>query len=77
MIQSNIEDEERVFQLAYRDRLQAERRAGFREGLAVAVQIRDWLTRQPDRKWQQEVRLIADRVIAEAKKQYELPNNDL
>lgn len=42
-------------------------REGVEYGLKVAEQIRAWLTRRPDRKWQAEVRTWADKAIADAR----------
>jgi len=45
--------------------------AGLEIGLGVAERIRGWLTRQPDRIWQREVREWADQAILEARKMKE------
>jgi hypothetical protein len=46
--------------------LRSEYLRGKADGLAVAHRIRAWLTRQPDREWQREVREWADEAIARA-----------
>lgn len=52
--------------MALNSRLLAEYRRGLADGLGPAKKIRGWLTRQPDRKWQKEVRGWADKEIAKA-----------
>lgn len=56
------------FEAALEDLLQDARQKGLVEGLAVARKIRDWLTRQPDREWQRQVREWADAEIAKAER---------
>ena len=56
------------FEAALDDMLQDAHQRGLVEGLAVATKIRDWLTRQPDRKWQRQVREWADAEIAKAER---------
>lgn len=53
-----------IFQQALRKRLQAEYLRGVNDGLESARKIRGWLTRQPDRKWQAQVREWVDAEIA-------------
>jgi hypothetical protein len=48
------------------DLLRESHHRGLADGLAVAKKIRDWLTRQPDREWQRQVREWADAAIAKA-----------
>ena len=57
---------ERV-QAALIDLERAAYQRGLADGLAVADRIRGWLTRQPDRRWQAEVRGWADQAIGEAR----------
>lgn len=40
---------------------------GFEDGLKVAEKVLGWLTRQPDTKWQQEVRGWAEKEIKRAR----------
>jgi len=54
------------FEAALDDLLRESHRRGLADGLAVARKIRDWLTRQPDRQWQRQVREWADAEIAKA-----------
>ena len=54
------------FATALEIRLHGEYLRGKVEGLRVAKLIRDWLTRQPDRAWQKQVREWADKEIANA-----------
>ena len=49
--------------------LRSEYLRGKADGLAVARRIRHWLTRQPDREWQREVREWADEAIARAERE--------
>lgn len=56
------------FESALDDLLQDARQRGLVEGLAVARKIRDWLTRQPDREWQRQVREWADAEISKAER---------
>ena len=58
----------RRFEAALDDMLQDAHQRGLVEGLAVARKIRDWLTRQPDREWQRQVREWADAEIAKAER---------
>jgi hypothetical protein len=58
----------RRFDAALDDLLSAAHKRGLADGLAVARKIRDWLTRQPDREWQRQVREWADVEIAKAEK---------
>jgi hypothetical protein len=58
----------RRFEAALEDMLRESHRRGLTEGLAVARKIRDWLTRQPDREWQRQVREWADAEIAKAER---------
>jgi len=44
---------------------------GMKRGLRSLNTVRNWLTRQPDRKWQQEVRSWVDKHIEEYKKEIE------
>jgi hypothetical protein len=64
-----VEDLNREFNAALHARLRAEYQRGLRDGLEVAYQIRDWLTRQPDTRWQRQVRTWAERAIAKARKE--------
>jgi len=54
------------FEVALDDLLRESHQRGLEAGLAVARKIRDWLTRQPDREWQRQVREWADAAIAKA-----------
>ena len=54
------------FDAALDDMLRESHRRGLADGLAVARKIRDWLTRQPDREWQRQVREWADAALAKA-----------
>jgi hypothetical protein len=56
------------FDAALDDLLSAAHQRGLSDGLAVARKIRDWLTRQPDREWQRQVREWADAEIAKAER---------
>lgn len=56
------------FATALDARLHAEYARGKEEGIAVAKTIRNWLTRQPDTKWQKQVREWADRAIEAAER---------
>ena len=44
-------------------------RGGLEEGLDALEKVRGWLTRQPDRKWQAEVRGWVDELIKKYKEQ--------
>jgi hypothetical protein len=44
-------------------------REGLNKGLEELEKVRGWLTRQPDRKWQKEVRGWVDKLIKRYKKQ--------
>jgi hypothetical protein len=61
-----MSDVTRQYDAALAALLRSEYQRGKADGLAVARRIRDWLTRQPDRKWQREVREWADEAIARA-----------
>jgi hypothetical protein len=63
------------FESALEAWLSAEYQRGKADGLAVARRIRDWLTRQPDREWQREVREWADKAIARAERQRSTATN--
>lgn len=56
------------FEAALADMLRESHQRGLDEGLAVARKIRGWLTRQPDREWQRQVREWADAEIAKAER---------
>lgn len=62
-------DATRQYEAALAALLQREYLRGKADGLAVARRIRDWLTRQPDREWQREVREWADEAIARAERE--------
>lgn len=66
-----IEELNRNLETALKSRLRAEYHLGQVEGLRVAKLIRSWLTRQPDRRWQKEVREWADNAIAKAERECE------
>ena len=57
------------FEAALDDMLREAHHRGLADGLAVARKIRDWLTRQPDRQWQRQVREWADSEIAKAERE--------
>jgi len=63
------EEIDRNFNESLKIRLNHEYRKGLNDGLNVARLIRNWLTRQPDRKWQKEVRQWADKEIKRAEKE--------
>jgi len=54
------------FVAALDDLLIAAHQRGLADGLEVARKIRGWLTRQPDREWQRQIREWADAAIAKA-----------
>ena len=56
------------FEAALEEMLREAHQRGLVEGLAVARKIRDWLTRQPDREWQRQVREWADAEISRAER---------
>ena len=58
------------FVAALDDLLIAAHQRGLADGLEVARKIRDWLTRQPDRKWQRQVREWADAEIERAEQRH-------
>lgn len=64
-----VEELNRNFETALDTRLRGEYLRGKIEGLRVAKVIRDWLTRQPDRVWQKQVREWADKEIANAERE--------
>jgi len=57
------------FEAALDDLLREAHQRGLADGLAVARKIRGWLTRQPDRQWQRQVREWADAEIAKAERE--------
>jgi hypothetical protein len=50
------------------DMLQESYQRGLADGLEVARRIRGWLTREPDRGWQRQVREWADAEIEKAER---------
>ena len=61
-----VEMSNNKFNVALNLRLHEEYLRGLEEGLKTARTIRNWLTRQPDRLWQQQAREWADKEIAKA-----------
>ena len=62
------QDVDRIFAEALDARLRAEYQRGLHDGLAVVKQLRGFLTRQPDRKWQAQARAEVDAAISKAEK---------
>lgn len=58
-----VEELDRTLAAAIEKRLHAEYQRGKKDGLRIAKVIRGWLTRQPDRAWQKQVREWADKEI--------------
>jgi hypothetical protein len=56
-------------------RLAFEYRHGLEDGLAVALKIRNWLTRQPDRAWQKQTREWADKEIEKVMRISDIKSN--
>lgn len=68
-MEATVEKLNRDFAAALEARLHGEYLRGKAEGLRVAKLIRGWLTRQPDRAWQKQVREWADKEIANAERE--------